>query len=105
MASAVLIMYPISAKMTTATTAPALMIAIALAMSIDYSLFLLTRFNDEVDSGRRPVDAVDIALRTSGRIVLVSGVTLLLCFLMMLCLPVIFISSMGVCASVTLCMA
>ena len=30
---------------------PALMVAVALAMSIDYSLFLLTRFNAEV---RRP---------------------------------------------------
>lgn len=104
-ASTILIMYPIASRMTTSTTAPALMVALALAMSIDYSLFLLTRFNDEVDNGVRPADAVAIALNTSGRIVLVSGVTLLLCFLMMLVLPVVFISSMGVCATVTVSMA
>jgi uncharacterized membrane protein YdfJ with MMPL/SSD domain len=40
-------------------------------------------------------------LRTSGKIVLVSGLTLLLCFLMMLHLPASFIANMGVSAAIT----
>jgi uncharacterized membrane protein YdfJ with MMPL/SSD domain len=99
--SAVLIMYPISKQMTIATMAPAMMMAIALAMSIDYSLFILTRFQREVGNGCSAEAALIITLRTSGRIVVVSGMTLFLCFLAMLCFPVSFISSMGVGASVT----
>lgn len=99
--TAILIEYPFAAHITTATTAPALMVAIALAMSIDYSLFLLTRFQAELDAGRSVLDAVVVMLSTSGHIVLVSGITLLLCFLTMLCLPVHFISSMGISAAIT----
>lgn len=103
MASALLFMYPVALNVTTATVAPSLMVAVALAMSIDYSLFLLTRFGKEIQAGRSVPDAVAIMLSTSGRIVLVSGVTLLLCFLMMLCLPVSFIYSLGIAAAITVC--
>eukprot|EP00933_Yihiella_yeosuensis_P040050 TRINITY_DN34284_c0_g1_i1.p1 TRINITY_DN34284_c0_g1~~TRINITY_DN34284_c0_g1_i1.p1 ORF type:complete len:964 (+),score=130.54 TRINITY_DN34284_c0_g1_i1:49-2892(+) len=104
-ASSVLIMYPVAQRVSVSTTAPSLMVAIALAMSIDYSLFLLTRFQQEVKDGRRSTEAVEVMLATSGRIVLISGVTLLLCFLMMLTLPVQFIALMGVSAAVTVFMA
>jgi uncharacterized membrane protein YdfJ with MMPL/SSD domain len=104
-ACAILVMYPIVQRVTTGTTAPSLMIAVDLAMSIDYSLFLLTRFGKEIKAGRTVPEAVAIMLSTSGRIVLVSGTTLLLCFLMMLSLPVAFIYSMGISAAVTVFMA
>ena len=70
--------------------------------SIDYSLFLFTRFQKEVRAGQACRDAVIMMLATSGKIVLVSGLTLLLCFLMMLILPVSLISSMPVCHSICL---
>ena len=105
LAAAILLMYPIAGMTTVSTVAPSLMIAVALAMSIDYSLFMLSRFQLEADSGRSGHEAVAIMLATSGKIVLVSGVTLLLCFLMMLCLPVNLISSMGISAAVTVFMA
>jgi len=56
-------------------------------------------------SGRPADEAVVISLATSGKIVLVSGTTLLLCFAMMLCLPVQLIASLGVGAAVTVFMA
>ena len=43
-----LVMYGISCTMTVSTLAPSMMLAISLAMSIDYSLFLLSRFQKEV---------------------------------------------------------
>jgi len=97
----ILIMNPIAKKLTVSTTSPSMMMAVALGMSIDYSLFLLTRFQKEVSNGRSAVKAVTIMLGTSGKIVLVSGLTLLLCFLMMLVLPASFIANMGVAASIT----
>lgn len=101
--SAILLMYPIALSTPVSTTTTPLMIAVALAMSIDYSLFMLTRFQKEANAGRP--NAVEIMMKTSGKIVLVSGVTLLVCFLMMLSLPVQFIAFMGVSAAITVLMA
>jgi predicted RND superfamily exporter protein len=42
------IMYLVSNVYSVSSQAPALIVASGLAMSIDYSLFLLTRFSDEV---------------------------------------------------------
>lgn len=81
------------------------MIAVALALSIDYSLFLLSRFSEELALGKPIEAAVDIMLATSGHTVLVSGTTLCMCFLGMLCIPVTTISSMGLAAAVTVIMA
>ncbi|CAE8712777.1 unnamed protein product [Polarella glacialis] len=103
--ASILFMFPVANTVEVSTTAPSLMIAVALAMSIDYSLFLLTRFHRELADGRELDDAVTIMLATSGRIVLVSGLTLLLCFLTMQVLPVKLISSMGISAAITVGMA
>eukprot|EP00962_Isochrysis_galbana_P021604 scaffold6375_cov85-Isochrysis_galbana.AAC.1 len=48
--------------------APAMLVAVALAMSIDYSLFLLTRFNEERANGRPITTALEIALATQVRL-------------------------------------
>ena len=50
------VMYPITNTVQCSTTAPSLMIAVALAMSIDYSLFILGRFQQEVRSTTPPYD-------------------------------------------------
>ena len=71
----VLVMTPIAASMNVSTEAPSLMIAVALALSVDYSLFLLSRFGEEVSAGRPVPLAVDTMLATSGHTVLVSGTT------------------------------
>eukprot|EP00928_Gymnodinium_smaydae_P001552 TRINITY_DN10565_c0_g1_i1.p1 TRINITY_DN10565_c0_g1~~TRINITY_DN10565_c0_g1_i1.p1 ORF type:complete len:1067 (+),score=186.17 TRINITY_DN10565_c0_g1_i1:98-3202(+) len=86
--------------MEVALFVPAIMMAVILAMSIDYSLFLLTRFNEEVTDGLPVRAAVVVMLGTSGRIVLLSGLTLLLCFTSLLIFPGDLVSSMGVGAAV-----
>jgi len=102
----VMIMDPLADRMQVSSQAPALMVAVGLAMSIDYSLFLLTRLNDEVHIQRRPIKrAVQMMLETSGHTVLVSGSTLCLCFLGMLLIPVTSISSMGIAAALTVAFA
>jgi len=53
MLAAILVMYPISGDIIQCSTvAPSLMVATALAVSIDYSLFLLSRFQKEFLAGR-----------------------------------------------------
>ncbi|UXA13814.1 MMPL family transporter [Mycobacterium sp. SMC-8] len=48
-----------------------------IAVAIDYSLFILMRFREELRAGREPEDAVDAAMATSGLAVVLSGLTVI----------------------------
>jgi RND superfamily putative drug exporter len=50
---------------------------IGLAVGVDYSLFYLRREREERRGGRTPADALQTAAATSGRAVLVSGLTVM----------------------------
>jgi RND superfamily putative drug exporter len=69
--------------------APSLMMSLLVAMSIDYSLFLLSRYREEIldgvfvvlfsraySLGRKTKEAVTIMLSSAGMTVLISGITL-----------------------------
>ena len=84
---------------------PALMLAVAVAICVDYHLFLLSRLIGEIRSGRELTRALDASLRTAGRIVLVSGTCLMLSFASMVSLPVDVLQSMGLAAAATTLLA
>jgi RND superfamily putative drug exporter len=48
-----------------------------IALAVDYSLFILMRFREELRSGREPEQAADAAMATSGLAVLLSGLTVI----------------------------
>ncbi len=48
-----------------------------IALAVDYSLFILMRFREELRTGRRPCEAVDAAMATSGLAVVLSGLTVI----------------------------
>jgi len=48
-----------------------------IAVAIDYSLFILMRFREELRAGREPEDAADAAMATSGLAVVLSGLTVI----------------------------
>ena len=48
-----------------------------IAVAIDYSLFILMRFREELRAGREPEDAADAAMATSGLAVVLSGMTVI----------------------------
>jgi RND superfamily putative drug exporter len=54
-----------------------IVLLVGLAVGVDYSLFYLRREREEKARGRSPKDAVAIAAATSGRAVLISGVTVM----------------------------
>ena len=56
-------------------TATSVMLLIGLAVGVDYTLFYLKREREERAKGRGPADALKVAAATSGRSVLVSGLT------------------------------
>ncbi|QLL07896.1 MMPL family transporter [Mycobacterium vicinigordonae] len=48
-----------------------------IALAVDYSLFILMRFREELRAGRQPKEAVDAAMATSGLAVVLSGLTVI----------------------------
>ncbi|MGO9925789.1 MAG: MMPL family transporter [Mycobacterium sp.] len=48
-----------------------------IALAVDYSLFILMRFREELRAGRQPNEAVDAAMATSGLAVVLSGMTVI----------------------------
>jgi RND superfamily putative drug exporter len=51
---------------------------IGLAVGVDYSLFYLRREREERANGRTPEDALQVAAATSGRAILISGLTVII---------------------------
>ena len=74
---------------------PPFLIAVVLSMSIDYALFLLSRFQKETTAGAAAAEAMAIAMSTSGRIVAQAGVILACCFACLLMTPVQLVRAMG----------
>ncbi|GIG01999.1 MMPL family transporter [Catellatospora citrea] len=68
---------------------------LGLGMAIDYALFVVSRFREELAAGRSPADAVARTLATAGRTVLVSGLTVALALASLLIFPMDFLKSMA----------
>lgn len=58
--------------------ASSVMVLIGLAVGVDYSMFYVKRQREERAAGRPVLDAIEVAAATSGRSVLISGLTVLL---------------------------
>src|SRR5436305_2330945 len=68
---------------------------IGLGLSIDYSLFIVSRFREELRAGYEVREAVVRIMRTAGRTVAVSGMTVTLALASLLLFPQAFLRSMG----------
>ncbi|MFU8852190.1 MMPL family transporter [Micromonospora sp. SL1-18] len=68
---------------------------LGLGLAIDYSLFVVSRFREELAAGYDPPAAVARTMATAGRTVLVSGLTVGLALSSLLIFPQVFLRSMG----------
>ena len=68
---------------------------IGLAVGIDYSLLIVSRFKEEMGRGLQPKDAVANTGNTAGRTVFFSGTTVVLALLGLLIVPVSFYQSLA----------
>ena len=78
-----------------------LVIGLGLGLAIDYTLFLVTRFREEL--ARDPGDtheAVRVTLATAGRTVVFSAVTVAVSLLTLVLFPLNFLASMGIAGAV-----
>ena len=69
---------------------------IGLAVGIDYSLFVVSRYREERDAGVDKIDAIGRAGNTASRAVLFSGLTVVLALIGMLLLPNTIFRSLGI---------
>ena len=67
--------------------------AMGLALAIDYSLFIVSRFREEIGNGLTPADSVRRTMQTAGRTVLFSALTVALSLAAMLVFPLYFLRS------------
>jgi RND superfamily putative drug exporter len=67
--------------------------AMGLALAIDYSLFIVSRYREEIAGGLSPDDAVRRTMQTAGRTVLFSALTVGLSLAAMLVFPLYFLRS------------
>ncbi|MQY16252.1 hypothetical protein SRB5_64500 [Streptomyces sp. RB5] len=77
-------------------TASNVMLLVGLAVGVDYCLFYLRREREEREKGRDGRTALEIAAATSGRAVLVSGITVIVAMAGMLFTGLTEFSAMGV---------
>ena len=68
---------------------------IGLAVGIDYSLIMISRFRDEMGRGLPVADAVERTGATAGRTVLFSGLTVVIALLGLFIVPMGFFRSLG----------
>ena len=69
---------------------------IGLAVEIDYSLLIVSRFREEMDRGLSKSAAAERAGSTAGRTVLFSGVTVIIALCGMLIVPFLFFQSLAI---------
>jgi len=78
---------------------------IGLGVAIDYSLFVTSRFREEMRRGRSVEDSLAIAMSTSGRAVTFSGITVAIGLSGMLFFEGTFLPSMGLSGAVVVASA
>jgi putative drug exporter of the RND superfamily len=67
--------------------------AMSLGLAIDYSLFIVSRYREEMRNGMDPHDAVVESVRTAGRTVVFSGLTVGVSLAALMVFPLIFLRS------------
>ncbi len=72
-----------------------LVTGVGLGLGIDYSLFILSRYREELAGGKEPREAIQRTLQTAGRTVLYGSLTVAGALASMLVFPERFLYSMG----------
>lgn len=71
-------------------------IMIGLGVGIDYALFIVTRYREQLRAGHDVGESIAIAIDTSGRAVIFAGLTVVVSLLGMLLMGVSFVQGLGI---------
>lgn len=81
------------------TFAPAMAAMIGLGVGIDYALFIVTRYRQEIAGGASPETATGIAIGTAGRAVVFAGATVVISLLGMVMMGLSMVVGMAISAA------
>ncbi len=95
----------LSGVIALSSTAPILATMIGLAVAIDYALFILHRYREELGRGLDPEQAIARAVGTAGTAVAFAGATVVIALVGLTVVGIPFLSVMGLCAAATVIVA
>ncbi|SDC02197.1 putative drug exporter of the RND superfamily [Geodermatophilus telluris] len=87
------------------STTPTLAAMLGLAVGIDYALFIVTRFRQELRRGADVGTAVAVATGTAGSAVVTAGLTVVIALVGLAVVGIPFLTQMGVAAAATIVVA
>ncbi|PRY30785.1 MMPL family transporter [Pseudosporangium ferrugineum] len=90
-------------ELTSNTSALALMLG--LAVGIDYALFILSRYRDELAAGHDGEEAAGRAVGTAGSAVVFAGLTVIIALIALTVVGIPFLAAMGIAAAGTVAIA
>ena len=97
-----LIIYPIALVLNVFAFVPSIVMSLVIALSIDYSLFLLSRFREEILKRKSVSESVKLMNEHAGHTITVSGLTLAVTFLGLIFFPLELLSTIGLGAAITI---
>lgn len=98
-------LYALSGTVELTSTAPILALMLGLAVGIDYSLFITSRYRQNLLEGLPPDEAVGRAVGTAGSAVLFAGATVVIALSGLAVVNIPFLTVMGVAAAGTVVIA
>ncbi|MFI6317748.1 MMPL family transporter [Nonomuraea sp. NPDC050556] len=87
------------------STTPILAVMLGLAVGIDYTLFIVTRYRQELLQGRSHADAAAMAVGTAGSAVVTAGITVVIALAGLAVAGIPFLTEMGLAAAATVVIA
>ncbi|MFI7066125.1 MMPL family transporter [Kribbella sp. NPDC050124] len=84
---------------------PILALMIGLAVSIDYALFIMSRYRHELSTGLEPEEAVGRSVGTAGSAVVFAGLTVVIALAGLSIVNIPFLTQMGLAAAFTVVLA
>ena len=88
--------------LTITSTGPFLALSVGLAVGIDYCLFVLSRYRDELEHGIDNEEAAARAVATAGSAVVFAGVTVIIALVGIVVTGIPFLILMGLCGAMSL---
>lgn len=85
--------------------APNIVSMLGLGLAVDYSLFMVSRFREELANGTSPEQALATTLRTAGRTLIFSGLTVAASLLCLFVLPQRFFHNMALAGAISVATA
>jgi len=94
--SALALIYGVAVHRLTSASVLSLASIVGIGISIDYSLFMVRRFREELALGRSVRDAIAWTLATAGEAILFSGMTVIIGFFGLLLIGIQSMTSLGI---------